>query len=118
MALYRVSGPLRVRAQTTGIYADSWSGPEATYTVFACRGGTLVVELESDENLHRGPVTVSAEGRSVRVPPNDAATFLQVPLRPEDGRCVVRFAIAPTVVPGVTDTRALGVHFNRFTVRP
>ncbi len=117
MALYRVRGPLRIRAQTAGIYADSWSGPEATYTVFDCRGGSLVAELQSDKNLQRGAVTVEAEGRSVRVPPTGAATFLTVPLRPDGGRCLVRFSISPTVVPSASDPRQLGVHFNAFTVR-
>ncbi len=118
MALYRVDGPLRVRAQTSGIYADSWSGPEATYTAFGCRGGTLAVALRSDPNLHHGPVTVSAGGVSAQVPPNDTQTVLRVPLHARDGRCVTHFTVAPTAVPGVTDPRALGVHFDRFTVRP
>jgi hypothetical protein len=117
MALYLVAGPLRVRAQTTGIFPDSWSGAEATYTAFACRGGTLVVELQSDKNLHAGPVTVSAAGRSVRVPPNDQTVYLRVPLHPVGGRCVTRFAISPTAVPGPTDPRALGAHFNAFFIR-
>jgi hypothetical protein len=117
MALYLVAGAPRVRAQTSGIYPDSWSGPEATYTTFACRGGTLVVELQSDRNLHAGPVTVSAAGRSVRVPPNDSAVYLRVPLRPVGERCVTRFAVSPTAVPGPADQRALGVHFNAFFIR-
>ncbi len=118
MALYRVDGPLRVRAQTSGIYADSWSGPEATYTAFGCRGGTLLVALRSDPNLHDGPVRVSAGGVSAQVPPTDAQTILRVPLHGRDGRCVTRFTVSPTAVPGSTDPRALGVHFDRFTVRP
>jgi hypothetical protein len=117
MALYLVAGPPRVRAQTAGIYADSWSGAEATYTTFGCRGGRLVVELQSDRNLHSGPVTVSAGGRSVHVPPDDSAVYLRVPLHPVGGHCVTRFAISPTAVPGPTDTRALGVHFNAFYIR-
>jgi hypothetical protein len=47
-----------------------------------------------------------------------------VPLSPADGRCIVRFHVADTAEPAVvlgppnTDTRELGVHFNRFTYRP
>ncbi len=71
MALYRVDGPLRVRAQTSGIYADTWSGPEVTRTTFGCNGGTLVVDLRSDTNLHARPVRVTSGDAAAVVPAND-----------------------------------------------
>jgi len=56
--------------------------------------------------------------------PVSGTTTLPIRLTPVDGRCTVRFTVADTDVPAVvlgppnTDTRALGVHFNRFTYRP
>ena len=43
--LYRVQRPLRLRDETTGVYADGWSSGKATYSVFgrAGRTGTLDV---------------------------------------------------------------------------
>jgi hypothetical protein len=43
--LYRVTRPLRMRSQVTGIYTDGWTSAKATYTFFADPGrrGTLDV---------------------------------------------------------------------------
>ncbi len=41
---------------------------------------------------------------------------LVAPLTPVDGRCVARFAVSPTKVPGPNDPRPLGLHFNSFTL--
>ena len=45
-----------------------------------------------------------------------------IPLVASGGACQVDFAVSPTVVPADTiggqDTRALGIRFMRFTVRP
>ena len=132
MVLYRVDGPLRQIARVSGIYGDTWSGKDVTYTRLDCRGGTLAVQLQSDANLFTRPnvVTASSGSRSVprtltsvTVPVTGTAT-MRVPLSPADGRCVVHFRVADTAVPAVvlgppnTDTRELGVHFNRFTYRP
>jgi hypothetical protein len=132
MVLYRVDGPLRQIARVNGVYGDTWSGKDATYTRLDCRGGTLLVQLQSDANLFTRPnvVTASSSGlpdgnglMSATVPVTGTAT-MRVPLTPIDGRCVVRFQVADTAVPAVvlgppnTDTRELGVHFNRFTYRP
>jgi hypothetical protein len=61
----------------------------------------------------------------VRQPvPGRGTTTMRLPLRPAAGRCTVRFVVDDVAVPAVvlgppnTDTRALGVHFNRFTYRP
>jgi hypothetical protein len=48
LALYRVSGPLRLESTTEGITADGWSGPTAVYTRFTSPGGrpgTLAVTV-------------------------------------------------------------------------
>jgi hypothetical protein len=38
--LYRLSGPLRLRAAATGLYADGWSGPnDSAYTRYSTPGG-------------------------------------------------------------------------------
>jgi hypothetical protein len=132
MVLYRVNGPLRQIARVSGVYGDTWSGKDVTYTRLDCRGGTLTVQLQSDSNLFTRPnvVTASSGNRSSTghvaeaVVPVTGTTTMRLPLSPVDGRCVVRFHVADTAVPAValgppnTDTRALGVHFDRFTYRP
>ncbi len=128
MTVYRTDGPLRLAARVEGIYPnDNWSGPEVTYTLLRCDGGTLTVMLTSDPNLFAVPQTVTASigGRdvsSVMVRPTDSDVLLRVPLSSEDGRCVVRFAVSPTAVPaevtGSDDTRELGVHFTSFRYQP
>ena len=41
LVLYRVDGPLRLESQLDGVYGDGWSGPNATYTNYAERRGTV-----------------------------------------------------------------------------
>jgi hypothetical protein len=127
MVLYRVNGPLRQISRVTGVYADTWSGREVTYTRLDCRGGTLIVEFQSDPNLFKQPniVDVSEQGRGAGVNvPLVGKALLRLPLNPINGRCVVDFKVERTAVPALvlgganTDTRVLGVHFNRFTYRP
>ncbi|MDQ5821305.1 MAG: hypothetical protein M3540_07695, partial [Actinomycetota bacterium] len=126
VVLLRVPGTLRVAQLTTGLWAaDTWSGPEVTYTRLDCAGGTVLVDLQSDSHLFRRPQTVIARsGRRVivgRVDPAAAKpTTLAVPLeRGRDGRCDVRFTVTPTAIPaelqkGSQDRRVLGVHFLAF----
>ena len=132
MVLYRVNGPLRQASHVTGVYGDTWSGRNVTYTRFDCKGGTLAVQLQSDPNLFTRPNAVTAESGKgppisvlVRQPvPVRGTTTMRLPLRPSAGHCTVRFVVDDVAVPAVvlgppnTDTRALGVHFNRFTYRP
>lgn len=117
LVLLRVNGQLRVRYETSGIYADSWSGRHASYRRIDCDGGTLTVTLGSDPKLYRAPQRVSAtqNGRpagSVVVSPSRPAT-MHIPLR---GTCTVLFTTASTRVPGHGDPRHLGVRFLAFHV--
>ena len=125
MTVWKVKGPL-VLAKTikTGIYPDdTWSGPVVTWAREHCRGGSLTVSLSGDAQLLPDGNTVTASsGQRTRVVPNRVAT-LRVPLAPKHGVCTVRFAISPTaipskVVPGSSDDRVLGTHFNAFAYEP
>jgi hypothetical protein len=125
MTVWRVKGPLVLaKTTTTGLYPnDTWSGPSVTWARQHCRGGSLTVTLSGDAQLFPEGNTVTAStGASVRVLPNKVAT-LRVPLTPRRGTCVARFEVSPTavpsqVIPGNTDDRVLGAHFNGFAYRP
>ena len=115
--LYKVEPPLRQAALVEGLHpADTWSGPSVTYTRFDCTGGTVAVALQSDAALYQEPSRVRVVGTKVSstVPPDGRAHVLVAPLTPVDGRCVARFAVSPTKVPGPNDPRPLGLHFNSF----
>jgi hypothetical protein len=117
--LYQLDGPLRQTAIVEGLHPnDTWSGPTVTYRRLSCDGGSLTVGLQSDPNLYREPSTVTAAGRSVRVPPDGKQHPFAVPLRPADGVCAVKFTVSPAVVPGHGDLRRLGLHFNTFRYSP
>jgi hypothetical protein len=123
--LLRTSGPLRATQVVAGLYTgDTWSTATVTYERLRCAGGSVEVELVTDGRLFPDGQTVTARrgGRVVaraRVGPSTPTT-LTVPLRRgSDGRCRVVFAVSPTavpaqVLPGSTDVRRLGVHFQRF----
>ena len=126
--LWRLTGPLSSRTTVTGPYADgNWSGRRVVWRLLRCRPGTLTVAVHSDPSLFSTPQTLSAVsgGRraSVRFSP-DARASLAVRVS-SDGRgtCTVRFAVTPTAVPaeaipGSTDDRVLGVHFDAFAYEP
>ena len=128
VALYRVDGPLRRTHLVTGLFDDTWSSGEVRVVRYACRGGTVTAEVESDANLFLAPqlVIARANGRVVvrRFLPPGETRLLTVPLRRgRGGNCTVNFTVSPTAVPaevlvGSEDTRELGVHFRRFDVRP
>ena len=94
-----------------------------TYTRHDCRGGVLRVQLRGDPSLFTEPQTVAAriggeDAGRVTFRPNEERE-LAVTLRPRDGNCVVVFSVSPTRVPAEvsranSDTRELGVHFDRF----
>jgi 4-amino-4-deoxy-L-arabinose transferase-like glycosyltransferase len=115
-------GALQVEYAVEGTYDDGWSGSAATYRRYACTGGTLLATVESDAKLFKRPQRlVARSGRSVvqmQIPLRSTAG-LGIPLHPDvAGRCVVRFEISPTAVPGEGDARRLGTHFRSFVVRP
>jgi glycosyltransferase involved in cell wall biosynthesis len=120
MLLRRTDGTLALAYRTSGIYADGWSGPLATYTRLRCRGGTVTAAVASDAKLFSRLQTVSAEGRSVVFDPLRVA-HLAVPLRPRNGVCRVTFTVSPTAVPalvrGTPDGRTLGARFVEFAYR-
>jgi Dolichyl-phosphate-mannose-protein mannosyltransferase len=129
MVLLRVPGVLRETQFVSGRYpGDTWSGPRVRYSRLDCAGGTVVVQLESDRHLFKGPQTVTAHsaGSIVRtqISPAAPAASLAVPLqRGANGRCTASFTVAPTAIPalrirGNKDTRRLGVHFVRFDYLP
>jgi hypothetical protein len=123
--LWRLYGPLSSLTRVDGLYPnDTWSGATVTWKRLRCKGGRLLVGLHSDPTLFAGRLTrVTAFVRgapvaAITVAPEGSAT-LRVPLAPTGGRCIVRFRVDPTrvpadVVPGSTDDRRLGAHFDSF----
>jgi hypothetical protein len=109
----------------SGLYpTDTWSGAHVTWRRLRCMGGRLLVGLHSDPTLFAGQltrVTAFVRGKpvaSISVAPEGQAT-LRVPLEAENGTCAVRFTVSPTrvpadVIPGNTDDRELGAHFDSF----
>ncbi len=131
--LWELDGPLASTTKIEGVYPnDSWSGRQVTYTKRRCDGGTLAVALSSDPSLFPGArqrVTAEVEGADTSGPAatvefvSDAVATLRVPLAADGGSCVVRFTVSPTarpvdVIPGSTDRRELGAHFNGFVLEP
>jgi 4-amino-4-deoxy-L-arabinose transferase-like glycosyltransferase len=124
MSLWRVDPPVRSLSLVEGLYeGDTWSGPSVTWRRRECTGGRLEVSLSSDGTLFRWPQRVTADtGASVVLPPGGTARLV-VPVRARNGQCVARFTIAPTavpadVIPGSTDPRRLGAHFDGFRYIP
>jgi hypothetical protein len=135
-ALYRTDGPLRVAAETSGIYGDGWAGADASYTRLAPTTlGHLAVTVSRD--LWRGPdvpgnVRVQLtplHGRGAgkalvthtwTIHSGASKTFtLATPNRP----FVVTVHTSPTFSPsqfGQADTRQLGaqVRFGYFRLSP
>jgi Dolichyl-phosphate-mannose-protein mannosyltransferase len=127
--LYRTAGRyVRISQLISGIYPDTWSGPNLGYQRFGCVGGTLIVTLTSDPQIHPDNqlVTASEGGREVarRVikPVHDVGRRMVVPLRSTGGDCGVDFTITPTAVPNDAlkngDLRQLGIRFTGFVYRP
>src|SRR6476619_4816647 len=123
--LWRLRGPLSSLTSVSGLYPnDTWSGARVRWKRLRCMGGRLLVGLHSDPTLFAGRltrVTAFVRGQpvaTIAVAPEGSAT-LRVPLESANGRCVVRFTVTPTlvpadVIPGNTDDRELGAHFDSF----
>ena len=127
VGLYRVSGPLRVRARAFGVDGDTWAGKLARYDVYDCKTGTLRVKASSDPKLFRRPqaVTVFENGARVaafNLDPTLPETDWALPLRPAGGECRFTFRVGRTAVPaevvrGSTDTRRLGIRLLGFATQ-
>ena len=130
ITLWRLNGPLVSTTRIDGLYPnDTWSGRTVTYNRTRCHPGKVAVRLSSDPSLFRKPQLVTATtdsgGRgtdaAIRVPPT-GSVVLRVPVTPDaSGVCVVRYTVSPTavpsdVIPGNTDDRVLGAHFNGFAL--
>lgn len=126
--LWRLPGPLEQTLEIRGVYPDTWSGPEVTYTKRRCRDGAVVAALSGDASLfpRAQRVTARAGARTVVavVPPPPGRAVLRIPVQPDaEGTCRVRYTVAPTavpadVMPGNPDTRELGTHFEAFVFEP
>jgi len=127
MSVVAASTPLRLDQYITGVYLDNWSGPEAVFNRFACKGGSLTVDASLDAVLRTDIVTVTpmvgdAAQAAVSITPGAPVTKITVPLVALDGQCQTRLVVSSTVVPaqlnGSLDTRALGVLLENFEYHP
>lgn len=127
MSVVAASAPLRLEQYITGVYLDNWSGPEAVFTRFACKGGSLTVDASLNADLRTDIVTVTpmvgdASQAAVSITPGAPVTKITVPLVVTDGQCQARLVVSSTVVPaqidGSLDTRALGVLLENFEYHP
>ena len=132
MTLWRLDGPLADLTEVRGIYPypDTWSGRTVTWQRVRCRPGALVVGVHSDPNLFSGRQTLVAKSTTspravvARIPVSVDTHTITVPVSPDtNGVCRVRFTVTPTanpskVIPGSTDDRVLGMHFESFRYLP
>ena len=117
------------RRRSRALCRRHWSGPEVTWTKRRCRGGSVTVSLSSDPSLFDGPQTISAttERREpgsvsgtdafVRLDPTETATLrgsarAGARRRASSASRSRRPPSRPSVLPGSTDDRELGAHFN------
>ena len=133
MTLWRLTGPLSSRETVTGLYADTWSGPAVRWRLVRCKSGTLTVTVHSDPSLLDRAQSVSVRDgagaqrtvsdRRVLIPPTGERTSFALGVVPSNGVCAARFTVDPTanpskVIPGSTDDRELGLHFDAFAYEP
>lgn len=118
MTLWRVHGPLRLRATTDGLFADGWTGPQVVARRFDCRPGTFSMHMRSAAGRNRR-VAITTGGREVRILlPRRAARTVTVPTRPEPGGDVCQLTVTPlTTATGAelgnpADPRTLGVRMG------
>jgi hypothetical protein len=118
LVIYRLPGErVHARIRTAGVYPDSWTGPEAKYTVWRCKGGRFTATVASQPGLFKASQTVVARSGNrllarLRLRPGEEKV-LRVPMSSRDGRCILSLRVSPTAVPqqvlGTPDSRALGV---------
>jgi len=130
LALYRVRGPARLALRITGLYDDTWTGPEVTWSRTQCaRGSLLRIAVQSDAGLFKDTlqhVAVSGEtpAQTFVVHPADEPRVHTFDLQPRNGRCTVRLRISPARRPAdfpqlhSQDNRLLGLHIGYFTYKP
>ena len=134
LVLYEVVPPARVTTRITGLYperANPWSTGRVTWSRAKCRPGTLTVLVSSDAQLFRGTTQTltiggSTPAQTLHLTPKTSQRQIVLPLTPQNGTCLVTFAISPTRrpvdVPAMhdSDPRRLGLHFNaiHYTARP
>ena len=131
MTLWRLDGPLSSRATITGLYPDTWSGPHVRWRLLRCEGGTLTVTVHSDPSLFDRAQTVSVSPSSSRsgaaavwlVSPTGERESFDVRVEPQGSACTADFDVSATanpseVIPGSTDDRELGLHFDAFAYEP
>jgi hypothetical protein len=132
LALYRVDPPLRATVSPAGLHTDTWTGKEASLSVFETPGnrrGRLEVFLSRSHRSYPGAPSTSVTTRLRRI---DGAGPTAVRRALVDARGTRRLVfstppppfrldltVAQTFVPadlGINDTRELGVRFDyRFT---
>jgi len=128
LTLYRVRSPLRLGALSSGITADGWTGPSASYTSYGSGRAAHEIVTVSRPKLNGPPpahVTVvvgrlavvngapsigTVWARRTWTVQNGTAHRFDLPLR--GGPFQVQMAVSPTFVPsqyGLPDSRTLGV---------
>ena len=130
-ALWRLTGPLSSRAEVTGLYPDTWSGPRVRWRLLRCEGGRLTATVHGDPSLVTQAQLLRAANRVdgagvdtiARVPPTGERVSVPIRVKPSDGTCTVDYTVTPTANPsevilGSTDDRELGLHFDAFLWEP
>ena len=122
LALWRVRRPLRLGSLAVGITPDSWTGAQASYTVYSLPPGAreLVVHMSRIglPGLPDAHVVVTTANTTHKLTvPGGGSAVLRLPVR--RAPFTVAFVVSPTFSPsqfGSPDSRVLGVRVS-FAVR-
>jgi hypothetical protein len=132
LALYRIDPPLRATIFATGLHTDTWTGKEASLSVFETPGnrrGRLEIFLTRRHRSYPGAPSTSVTARLVPIGGGRSTAVRRVPVNGDGTRTLVfstppppfrlDVTVAQTFVPadfGINDPRELGVRFDyRFT---